>query len=79
MVSSLGYAKAISRLTKPIVLPVSTAALGYAVYKGHGNVADLAVKFFTGPGNKSRIVALLLVVWNWKSLPLAWTVRVLAA
>ncbi|KAH6656117.1 capsule polysaccharide biosynthesis protein [Truncatella angustata] len=76
MVSSAAYAKPISSIAKPVLLPLSIAALAYAAYQGRANGIGLARQFFTGPGNKSRIFALFMVVYNWKSLPLAWTVRI---
>ncbi|KAI1840758.1 hypothetical protein JX265_012957 [Neoarthrinium moseri] len=76
MVSSAAYAKPLSRFAKPVLLPASIAAIAYAAYTGRANGAELARKFFTGPGSKSRMVALLMVLVNWKSLPLAWTVRI---
>lgn len=74
MVSSAAYAKPISKIAKPVLLPLSVAALAWAAYNGQAHGVDFAKKFFTGPGSKSRIFALLMVVVNWKSLPLAWTV-----
>ncbi|KAK9414514.1 putative Capsule polysaccharide biosynthesis protein [Seiridium unicorne] len=76
MVSSVGYARPLSKIAKPVLLPLSVAAVAFAVYKGRADGAELAKQFFTGPGNKSRIFALLMVAVNWKSLPLAWTVRI---
>ncbi|KAI0134006.1 capsule polysaccharide biosynthesis protein [Xylariales sp. AK1849] len=76
MVSSAGYAKPISRIAKPVLLPVSLAVVAYAAYRGHRDAAELATRFFTGPGRKSRIFALLVVFVNWKSMPLAWTFRI---
>lgn len=74
MVSSVGYAKPISRIAKPVLLPLSIAAVALAAYKGRTDGFEIAKQFLTGPGSKSRIFALLMVVVNWKSLPLAWTV-----
>jgi hypothetical protein len=80
MVSSAAYARPISKIAKPVLLPASIAAIAYAAYDGRINgVVDLAKRFATGPGSKSRIFALLMVLVNWKSLPLAWTVRDLIA
>ncbi|KAH8671607.1 capsule polysaccharide biosynthesis protein [Xylariales sp. PMI_506] len=76
MVSSAAYAKPLSQIAKPVLLPASLAALSYAIYHGRESVVDFVVRFCTGPGSKSRIVALVVVLWNWKSLPLAWTVRI---
>lgn len=77
MVSSAAYARPISKIAKPVILPGSIAAIAYAAYNGKINGAiDLAKRFATGPGSKSRIFALLMVLVNWKSLPLAWTVRI---
>lgn len=57
--------------------PVFASAAAYAAYQLD---AAAAVKtFFTGPGSYSRIVALSVVLWNWKSLPFAWTVSRISA
>ncbi|CAG9984556.1 unnamed protein product [Clonostachys byssicola] len=37
---------------------------------------EKAIEFFTGPGSYSRIFAIIVLVLNWKALPLAWTVRI---
>lgn len=38
-------------------------------------VVDKLMQLCTGPGSKSRIFAIIILALNWKSLPLAWTVR----
>ncbi|KAH7304791.1 capsule polysaccharide biosynthesis protein [Stachybotrys elegans] len=48
--------------------------LAYALYKL--DVAAQLVEFCTGPGSYSRIFAVLVLAWNWKSLPFVWTFRV---
>ncbi|KAI2618105.1 capsule polysaccharide biosynthesis protein [Hypoxylon sp. NC1633] len=58
------------KLAGPALLP----AIAYGAYKG--NALGMAESFFTGPGRTSRIVALVVILVNWKSLPLAWTFRV---
>lgn len=63
------------QVLKPIFLPLTVASVGFAVYKGKDEAVDLAVRFLTGPGRTSRIIALVLVLFNWKSLPFTWTVR----
>jgi hypothetical protein len=74
MGSSAGYAKPLSKIAKPILLPMSLAAVVYAAFHGRKNAAELAIQFFTGPGHKTRIFALVVAVVNWKSLPFVWTV-----
>lgn len=76
MGSSAAYAKPLAAIAKPVLLPASIAAIAYGAYHGRKDIVEFALKFFTGPGNKSRIFALVMAVVNWKSLPLMWTVRV---
>lgn len=59
-----------------IALPTVTSALAYGAYKFDPNLVDAAKTFFTGPGSYSRIIALGVVLMNWKSLPFTWTVRI---
>ncbi|OTA98506.1 hypothetical protein M426DRAFT_325920 [Hypoxylon sp. CI-4A] len=73
MASSAGSANRVLRIAGPALLPL----IAYGAYKG--NALGLAESFFTGPGRTSRIVALVVVIVNWKSLPFAWTARVLGA
>ncbi|KAI1270663.1 capsule polysaccharide biosynthesis protein [Xylariaceae sp. FL1019] len=73
MASAAGAFQRLSTIAGPVILP----AIAYGAYKG--NAAGALQSFFTGPGRTSRIVALLVVWWNWKSLPLAWTTRVFNA
>ncbi|KAK7976915.1 hypothetical protein PG989_015378 [Apiospora arundinis] len=49
------------------------AGSAYAAFKLDAPRAILA--FCTGPGSYSRILAALFLVFNWKSLPFAWSVR----
>lgn len=63
-------------LIVPVFLPLTVASAAYAVR------AMLRVdwitflrQFFTGPGRVSRILLLVFVLTNTKSMPLAWTVR----
>jgi hypothetical protein len=59
----------------PVFVPMSVATLAYA---GHRAIQldwrTLITHFLTGPGRTSRILLLLFVVLNWKSMPLAWSV-----
>lgn len=48
-------------------------ASAYVAFKLDAPEAILA--FCTGPGSYSRILAVLFLVLNWKSLPFAWSVR----
>ncbi|KAI0537180.1 capsule polysaccharide biosynthesis protein [Xylaria digitata] len=70
MASAAGPLNRITRIAGPALLP----AIAYGAYKG--NAAGLIEAFFTGPGRTSRIIALVVVIVNWKSLPLAWTYRI---
>ncbi|KAK8073476.1 hypothetical protein PG994_004375 [Apiospora phragmitis] len=76
MASSFGFMKPLSKIAKPVLLPAATASIAYATYNGRQAFVDYLVRFVTGPGRNSRLVAMALVLINWKSLPLAWTVRV---
>ncbi|KAI0451156.1 capsule polysaccharide biosynthesis protein [Xylaria acuta] len=73
MASAAGPLNRITRIAGPLLIP----AVAYGAYKG--NAAGAIETFFTGPGRTSRIIALVVVLVNWKSLPLAWTFRVFNA
>ncbi|KAK4151169.1 hypothetical protein C8A00DRAFT_36213 [Chaetomidium leptoderma] len=61
----------------PVFLPMSAAAAVYAGHRAlHVDWRMLLTQFLTGPGRTSRILLAFFLVLNWKSLPLAWTVRV---
>lgn len=68
MASAAGALSRITRIVGPLLIP----AMAYGAYRG--NAAGVIEAFFTGPGRTSRVIALLVVLVNWKSLPLAWTV-----
>ena len=68
MASSAGALKRVSYVAVPAMIP----AIAYGAIKL--NLADVVKEFFTGPGKNSRIVALCLLWYNWKSLPFSWTV-----
>ncbi|KAI1434318.1 capsule polysaccharide biosynthesis protein [Xylaria sp. CBS 124048] len=72
MASAAGFSRAI-RVAGPVLVP----AVAYGAYRG--NAAAMIESFFTGPGRTSRIIALAVVLVNWKSLPLAWTFRIFNA
>ena len=59
----------------PVFVP-SVAAV--AAYLGHRALyVDWRAwfkEFFTGPGRTSRILLMIFILTNWKSMPLAWTV-----
>ncbi|KAI1054055.1 uncharacterized protein FIESC28_05093 [Fusarium coffeatum] len=57
-----------------VVMPLVLGSAGYAAYKI--NWVPLLRDFLTGPGRTSRILLLFFIVFNWKSMPLAWTYRV---
>ncbi|KAK3681383.1 hypothetical protein B0T22DRAFT_523580 [Podospora appendiculata] len=64
----------------PVFLPASAAAVAYAGHRA--SLVDWPVvlrEFLTGPGRTSRILLVTFLVLNWKSLPLAWTVRIFHA
>ncbi|KAM0555047.1 hypothetical protein ACHAPJ_006396 [Fusarium lateritium] len=58
----------------PIAAPLALGSVGYAAYRV--NWGPLIKAFLTGPGRTSRILLLLFVLFNWKSMPFAWTYRV---
>lgn len=62
-----------------IVPVVSVAGIASAVFAGRRAMRvdwkDFTVRFFTGPGRISRILLLIYVLLNTKSLPGVWTVR----
>ncbi|KAL2269204.1 hypothetical protein VTJ83DRAFT_4050 [Remersonia thermophila] len=61
----------------PVFVPMGTAALAYAGHRAYQlDWRSILIKFLTGPGRTSRILLLFFLILNWKSLPLAWTVRV---
>ncbi|CAK7241247.1 MAG: hypothetical protein STHCBS139747_002707 [Sporothrix thermara] len=70
-----------------VVLPMfSVAAAASAAYAGravlvhsNGDVQAWAIRFLTGPGRTSRLLLVLLLALNVKSLPFAWTARVFGA
>lgn len=61
----------------PVFLPAGAAGL---IYAGHRATfldwRTIITEFLTGPGRTSRILLLLFLASNWKSLPLGWTVRI---
>ena len=75
MASSFGFMGPLSKIAKPVLLPVATASLAYGAYNGRGAMIDYILAFATGPGRNSRLLALAIVLFNWKSLPFMWTVR----
>ncbi|RYP40458.1 hypothetical protein DL767_001694 [Monosporascus sp. MG133] len=70
MASSAGTTRRVLRVALPALIP----AVAYTAYKF--DLARAIKAFFTGSGKYSRIAILTLLLWNWKSLPLAWTIRV---
>ncbi|KAI0402504.1 capsule polysaccharide biosynthesis protein [Xylaria palmicola] len=73
MASSAGSFSPMTRVAGWALVPT----IAYGAYKC--NAGRLIEAFFTGPGRTSRIIALAVVLWNWKSLPLVWTFRVFSA
>ncbi|KYK60508.1 capsule polysaccharide biosynthesis protein [Drechmeria coniospora] len=60
-----------------IITPLALGSAGYAASRVNWPVAIRA--FLTGPGRTSRVLLLLMVIFNWKNLPFAWTYRVFSA
>ncbi|KAL2257425.1 hypothetical protein VTK26DRAFT_196 [Humicola hyalothermophila] len=61
----------------PVFMPMSAAVIAYAGHRAwHVDWATTLTQFVTGPGRTSRILLAIFLVINWKSLPLAWTVRI---
>jgi len=59
----------------PVFLPASLAATAYAGHRAYYVDWRLWItRFLTAPGRTSRILLLIFLILNWKSLPLAWTV-----
>ncbi len=51
------------------------ALAGYAATRADvPAIAAVVGSFFTGPGSTSRVLLLLFVLGNLKTVPLAWTV-----
>jgi hypothetical protein len=71
-------ASAIGKFGKlfPVLLPAGAAA---AVYTGHRVLQSdwqrWLYNFVSGPGRTRRILLVIFVILNWKSMPLGWTVR----
>lgn len=62
-------------LLMPVVGVVGLASVVLAGRRAmHVDWKDFAVRFLTGPGRTSRILLLIYVLLNTKSLPGAWTV-----
>lgn len=58
-------------MTIPII-SVAVGSMGYAAWRI--NWPALVQSFLTGPGRTSRLLLLFFIIFNWKTLPLAWTV-----
>ena len=52
--------------------PLAVGTAGYAAVKVDWKAAIQS--FVSGPGRTSRILLLVFVFFNWKSVPFAWTV-----
>jgi hypothetical protein len=59
-------------LVGPVFIPAGFGVIAYTAWKVRWRI--VLREFFTGPGRLSRILALLFVLLNWKSMPFAWTV-----
>lgn len=64
-------------MTPPPRLPVKwiLAVCGVAASFGAWKSRWLPVRFVTGPGSFSRILALVVVLANYKNFPFVWHVR----
>ncbi|KAK4243525.1 hypothetical protein C7999DRAFT_18131 [Corynascus novoguineensis] len=61
----------------PVFMPMSAAAIAYAGHRAlYVDWRTVLTHFLTGPGRTSRILLVFFLALNWKSLPLAWTVRI---
>ena len=59
----------------PVFVPVGLAATAYAGHRAYYVDWRLRARhFLTAPGRTSRILLLIFIILNWKSLPFAWTV-----
>ncbi|KAH8879075.1 hypothetical protein GQ53DRAFT_775226 [Thozetella sp. PMI_491] len=64
-------------LLYPVFYPAGAAAITYLGYKAAYVDWRVAIrKFVTGPGRTKRILALLFLLLNLKSMPFGWTFRV---
>ncbi|KAL0475998.1 hypothetical protein QR685DRAFT_568666 [Neurospora intermedia] len=64
----------------PVILPLSTAGLLYAVHRlMYVDWATWATDFFTGPGSVSRILLVVYMGLSWKNFPFMWHIRVFHA
>lgn len=73
MASSAAAQKALGAvLRSPLLVPLLTGTTGFAAWKYDWSRQVRA--FVTGPGRLTRILLLLSILLNWKSLPFAWTV-----
>jgi hypothetical protein len=60
----------------PVLVPAAAAG---AIYGGRrifqSGWQSWLHNFIAGPGRTSRILLILFIALNWKSMPLGWTVR----
>lgn len=61
-------------MSSVLFVPTIVGSAGIAAWKYDAQV--VARNFVTGPGRTSRILLLIAIVLNWKSLPFAWTVSI---
>jgi hypothetical protein len=83
MVSAIGIAQvlsqtvhALSQIAKPVLLPVLVLSLVHGAYAVRHEIADFVTWFLGSPGRTSRVIALLVLIINWKSVPFVWTVSI---
>lgn len=70
-------AQALSRNLRPIFLQVAVFSLAYGGYIMWDKAVELVSWFLSGPGRNSRIIALFMLILNWKSVPFVWTVSII--
>ncbi|KAK0755045.1 hypothetical protein B0T18DRAFT_315201 [Schizothecium vesticola] len=67
-------------LLLPIGIPTTLAGLAYAGHWAlHFDWKSWLKEFLSGPGRTSRILLVIFLALNWKSLPLGWTFRILSS
>lgn len=77
MTAAGGIAQALSRNLRPILLQVAVFSLAYGGYTMWDKAVELVSWFLNGAGRNSRIIALFMLIFNWKSVPFVWTVSII--
>ncbi|KIH91123.1 hypothetical protein SPBR_01848 [Sporothrix brasiliensis 5110] len=83
MASAAGSSLTNMSVVVPVFSVAGAASAAWAVRavlaRHDGDVRAWAVRFLTGPGRTSRLLLLLFMALNLKSLPFAWTARIFCA